>query len=157
MFAALKTIQGKNPNVAISLTLPVMPWGLTNEGQAVVKRAAATGLKFQVNIMAMDYGGSQYAGAAGQQGNNAIAAGTALATFLKTVWTDKTEAQVYNSIWICPMIGVNDVADETFTLADAVKLRNWGVTKGVAGLTFWSVNRYELSVRMKGIGMGAGE
>lgn len=138
MFAALNTIQAKNPNVAITFTLPVMPYGLTNEGQDVVKRAAATGLKFQVNIMAMDYGGSQYAGA---QAANAIAAGTALATFLKTVWTTKTEAQVYGSIWICPMIGVNDVAAEIFNLNDAVKLRSWAVSKGLAGLTMWSVNR----------------
>jgi len=67
MFTALTTIQAKYPTVPISLTLPVMPDGLTEMGKAVVRRAAGMGLRFYTNIMAMDYGGTQYAGANGAQ------------------------------------------------------------------------------------------
>jgi chitinase len=56
VFTALQSIQKNHPDVALALTLPVMPEGFPSEEQAVVKAAAAKGVNFQVNIMAMDYG-----------------------------------------------------------------------------------------------------
>ena len=40
-----------------------------------------------------------------------------------------------------PMIGVNDVSSETFTMADATKLVTFAQSKHLAWLSFWSAAR----------------
>src|SRR5205807_8826391 len=54
---ALAALQKRNPGLRVSLTLPVLPEGLTADGLNVVKLARDAGVNIDlVNIMAMDYG-----------------------------------------------------------------------------------------------------
>jgi Glycosyl hydrolases family 18 len=108
---ALTGLQAANPGLTVSFTLPVLPTGLTADGLNLLASTKHDGVKIDVvNIMAMDYGASVDNG--GQMGLDAIQAAIA------------TEAQISSmglsaKIGITPMIGVNDVAAEVFTLADA--------------------------------------
>lgn len=131
---ALAGLKAANPDLTISFTLPVLPTGLTASGLNVLASAKADGLAIDVvNIMAMDYGTA--VDNDGQMGLDAISAAIA------------TEQQISDlglsaKIGITPMIGVNDVASEVFTLADAQALLDYARTDGnVARLSMWSVAR----------------
>ena len=111
-----------------------MPTGLTADGLNLLASAKHDGVKIDVvNIMAMDYGPSVDNG--GRMALNAIQAAIA------------TEAQISSlglsaKIGITPMIGVNDVASEVFTLADAQALLDYAQTdSNVVRLSMWSVAR----------------
>jgi chitodextrinase len=131
---ALVELKAANPGLTISYTLPVLPTGLTVDGVNVLASAKRDGLAIGVvNIMAMDYGASVDNG--GQMGHNAISAAIA------------TEQQIAGvglsaKLGITPMIGVNDVASEVFTLADAQALLDYARSDGnVVRLAMWSVAR----------------
>ena len=131
---AIAGLQAANPGLTISYTLPVLPTGLTADGLNLLASAKHDGVKIDVvNIMAMDYGPSDDNG--GRMALNAIQAAIA------------TEAQISSlglsaKIGITPMIGVNDVASEAFTLADAQALLDYAQTdSNVVRLSMWSVAR----------------
>jgi chitodextrinase len=131
---ALVGLKAANPDLTISYTLPVLPTGLTADGVNVLASAKRDGLAIDVvNIMAMDYGASVDNG--GRMGHNAISAAIA------------TEQQIAGvglsaKIGITPMIGVNDVASEVFTLADAQALLDYARSdSNVVRLAMWSVAR----------------
>lgn len=133
----LKQIQTAHPKLKLSFTLPVMPEGLTAQGQDIVKQAEEAHLSYTVNIMAMDYGPAYN----DDMGQYAIQAASSLFTFLKTLHTDKTDAAIWNMIEVTPMIGVNDVNSEQFTLQDADLLRTFAQQKQLGGIAMWSVAR----------------
>jgi len=86
-----------------------------------------------VNIMAMDYGTSVDNN--GQMGLNAIQAARATEGQLQSLGLDA-------GIGITPMIGVNDIASEVFTLADAQALLNFAQNDpNIVRLSMWSVAR----------------
>ncbi len=131
---ALVGLKAANPGLTISYTLPVLPTGLTADGLNVLASAKHDGLNIDVvNIMAMDYGASVDNG--GQMGLDAINAATA------------TEKQIgslglTSKIGVTPMIGVNDISSEVFTLADAQALVNYAQTDAnIVRLAMWSVAR----------------
>jgi chitodextrinase len=131
---ALVGLKAANSDLTISFTLPVLPTGLTASGLNVLASAKHDGLKVDVvNIMAMDYGTSVDNN--GQMGLDAISAAIA------------TEKQISDlglsaKIGITPMIGVNDIASEVFTLQDAQALLNYARTdSNVVRLSMWSVAR----------------
>jgi hypothetical protein len=128
--SAIAGLQAANPGLTISYTLPVLPTGLTADGLNLLASAKHDGVKIDVvNIMAMDYGPSVDNG--GRMALNAIQAAIA------------TEAQISSlglsaKIGITPMIGVNDVASEVFTLADAQALLDYAQTdSNVVRLSMW--------------------
>jgi hypothetical protein len=125
-------LKAANPGLNISFTLPVLPTGLTADGLNVLASAKHDGLNVDlVNIMTMDYGASVDNG--GQMGVDAINA---------TIATEKQIASLglSSKIGITPMIGVNDIASEVFTLADAQALVNYAqMDANVARLAMWSV------------------
>jgi hypothetical protein len=127
-------LKAANPGLNISFTLPVLPTGLTADGLNVLASAKHDGLNVDlVNIMTMDYGASVDNG--GQMGVDAINA---------TIATEKQIASLglSSKIGITPMIGVNDIASEVFTLADAQALVNYAqMDANVARLAMWSVAR----------------
>ena len=131
---ALVGLKAANPGLKISLTLPVLPTGLDANGLAVLRAAKQDGLNPDVvNIMAMDYGPAVDNG--GQMGANAISA--ALNTIQQIEFIGLT-----SKIGITPMIGVNDVATEVFTLADAQMLLDFARgNEHVERLSMWSVSR----------------
>jgi hypothetical protein len=136
---AIASLQKQVPALDVSLTLPVLPSGLTQDGVNLVKNAKQNGDSISaVNIMAMDYGDGQAPNPSGKMGDYAIQAATS------------TEAQVrdalgvsnaWSKIAVTPMIGVNDTNTEVFTVADAKKLAAFAKQKNLAWLSMWSATR----------------
>jgi hypothetical protein len=133
---ALKTLQNNNPGLKISLTLPVLPNGLTADGLNVVKSAKDAGVNLDlVNIMAMDY----YQGA-GDQGAKAISAAKATQAQLKSLY-GLSDAAAWKKVGVTPMIGVNDSQNEIFYQKDAKALVAFAKTVHVGMLSFWEAGR----------------
>ena len=135
---AIAILEGEDPGLQVSYTLPVLPSGLTSQGVALLQNAKADGANIAaVDVMAMDYG-SSFPGDMATLAENAASATMAQ---VQSVWTNLTTAQAYAKIAVTPMIGVNDDSAETFTVADASTLAAWAQTKGLAWLSMWSATR----------------
>ena len=131
---AIVGLQEANPDLKVSFTLPVLPTGLDAAGLNVLKTAKQDGVRIDVvNIMTMDYGTSVDNG--GQMGLNAINA-------VKATEQQLTTLGLAAKIGATPMIGINDVASEVFTQADAKAVVDYAKTDSqVALLSMWSVAR----------------
>jgi chitinase len=134
---ALKQVQNTHPNLKISFTLPVLPEGLTASGQEVVRQAKVSGINYSINIMTMDYGPAYI----NDMGQYAIQAATNLFTFLKGLYPAKSDPTIWQMVEVTPMIGVNDVNVEQFTLANVDTLRNFARQNNLGLLSIWSVAR----------------
>lgn len=136
---AIAQLERANPNLRVSYTLPAMPSGLTADGMNVLHSAIRNGARIDVvNVMAMDYGS---VAPPDQMGKNAIDAGTALFGQLGQLYPSKTTAQRWATVGVTPMIGMNDVSPEIFTLQDAAQLAAWARSHGVGEVAMWSVGR----------------
>ncbi|MCQ4079564.1 chitinase [Streptomyces sp. RB6PN25] len=131
-FTAMKDLQAANPGLTFSVTLPVLPSGLTSDGVNILKAAKDAGVKIDtVNIMTMDYyQGSQ------DMGQAAIQAAQSTLAQMQSV----DSSYSYANLGITPMVGVNDDGS-TFTLDNASAVESWAASNGVGRLSFWSVNR----------------
>ncbi|WP_133139396.1 chitinase [Legionella genomosp. 1] len=137
LIQALQIFQQQNPEVTISFTLPILPEGLTSQGKELIEMAKATELVFNVNIMAMDYGPAY----TGDMGDYAIESANSLRDELRILYPKKTESELWSMIEITPMIGVNDINSEQFTLENARKLREFAISKNIGTLSMWSIAR----------------
>ncbi|EFL25884.1 chitinase domain protein [Streptomyces himastatinicus ATCC 53653] len=134
---AIAALQKQNPGLDVSFTLPVMPTGLTRDGAELVADARKNGVKVSaVNIMAMDYGSSFD----GDMGRYAIDAATATQKQLKRA-LGLGDAAAWKTVGVTPMIGVNDVKNEIFTVDDATELVRFARAKGLGKLSMWSATR----------------
>ncbi len=129
--------------LSISLTLPVLPTGLTTDGLYVVQSAVNHGVNLAgVNIMAMDYGDSSAPNPQGKMGDYAILAATSTFNQLKSVYgTSKSEGQLWQMIGVTPMIGLNDVTTETFDQQEARELVAFAEQMGMGRISMWSLSR----------------
>lgn len=126
----------------VSLTLPVLPSGLTQDGVNIVTASAANGLKISVvNIMAMDYGDWAAPSPAGKMGQYADEAAQSVHDQLKTVYPGASDAQLWAMVGITPMIGVNDTGDEVFQVADAEVVEQFAAEHHIGRLAMWSLTR----------------
>jgi len=134
---ALALLQAVHPGLQVSYTLPVMPYGLTQDGINVIADAIANGVDVTaVNVMAMDYGDGTTA-----MGQAAIDAGNATEAQLAVLYPGKSTAQLDAMIGVTPMIGYNDVQGEVFQLTDASLLLNYAQSNGINEIAFWSAAR----------------
>ncbi|NUR04575.1 MAG: sugar hydrolase [Streptomyces sp.] len=134
---AVAQLQRAHSGLEVSYTLPAMPTGLTQDGIDLLSNAKGNGVAVAaVNIMAMDYGSSY----GGDMGQYAIDGATATQAQVKSV-LGLSDAAAWNKVAVTPMIGVNDVSSETFTVADAGKLVAFARSKGLAWLAMWSAAR----------------
>ncbi|MCX5610657.1 MULTISPECIES: cellulose binding domain-containing protein [unclassified Streptomyces] len=134
---AVARLQKSHPGLDVAFTLPVMPEGLTQPGVALLADAKKNGVRIDaVNIMAMDYGPAY----SGDMGQYAIQAATATQAQLKGV-LGLSDAAAWKAVAVTPMIGVNDVASEIFTVADATQLVDFAAAKGIGRLAMWSSTR----------------
>ncbi len=128
---ALKGLEAANPGLQVHYTLGVLESGFTSSQNAVLTNAKSNGTRVDlVNIMAMDYGhavSDMYAAAVSGAQN--------ARSQLNSMGFTSTQ------LGITPMIGVNDSAGETFTLANASSLVSWSKSNNIALLAFWSVGR----------------
>ncbi|GAA2355817.1 cellulose binding domain-containing protein [Dactylosporangium salmoneum] len=133
---ALALLQAARPNVKISLTLPVLPEGLTSDGVNVVRSARDAGVNLDlVNVMAMDYQRSS-----GDYGNFAVQAAQSTFTQLKGLYPSKTDAQVWRMLGVTPMLGKNDDGG-TYDQNDARQLVSFAQTNHLGMLSFWEATR----------------
>jgi chitinase len=128
-----QTLQAmKDIGASFSVTLPVLPSGLTDYGVDLIQDAANMGVTIPtVNLMTMDY----YEGDI-EMGQAAISAAEATLAQMRAI----NSSYSYANIGITPMIGTNDDGS-TFTLADASTVASWAAQNGVGRLSFWSVDR----------------
>ncbi|AMW12229.1 hydrolase [Streptomyces qaidamensis] len=134
---AIARLQEERADLEVSFTLPVMPSGLDEDGLALLASANDTGVQVStVNLMTMNYG-SAYDG---DMGGYARTAAKAAHTQLKKVF-GTSDTTAWQGMALTSMIGVNDVANETFTLADATEVRAFAEEKGIAWVSMWSTAR----------------
>ncbi len=135
---ALAALQSR-ADILISFTLPVLPTGLTDEGLAVLQSALNHGVEIEVvNIMTMNFGDSF---PPDKMGENSIQAAESLFEQLQGLYPQKTESELWNMIGLTPMIGLNDVHPEVFTLEDAQTVTDFAREKGIQRIAMWSVGR----------------
>ena len=132
-----KRLQAAYPGLYVSFTLPVDPSGLEDDALAVLRSAHGAGVSVNVvNVMAMDYGD-----ASSTMGARAISAATGTFNQIKTIFTGKTDAQLWAMVGVTPMIGVNDTTSEVFRQADATQLTTFAQQKGLGLLSYWALQR----------------
>jgi hypothetical protein len=138
---ALAALQAQDPGLQVSFALPVLPSGLTADGDAVLTGAVQAGVKLSaVNVMAMDYGDGAAPNPSGQMGTYAIDAATATDAQVATAMGISDDA-AWSKVAVTPMIGVNDTSDEIFTAANAAQLESFAASKHLAWLSMWSAAR----------------
>ncbi|GCD45611.1 sugar hydrolase [Streptomyces paromomycinus] len=134
---AIAQLQKNHPGLDVSFTLPVMPEGLTQDGVNLIADAKKNGVRISaVNIMAMDYGASYD----GDMGTYAVRAATATQAQLKKT-LGLGDAAAWKAVAVTPMIGVNDVQKEIFTVEDAKELVKFAQSKHLGWLSMWSATR----------------
>jgi chitodextrinase len=134
--------RAKGKSLAITLTLPVLPSGLTSQGLSVVQSAISHGVTVNaVNVMAMDYGDGEAPNPSGKMGTYAINSAQSTHNQLVPLLPGKTDAQIWNMVGVTPMIGQNDNASEVFTQTDMQQLLTFAGQQHLGELAFWDVTR----------------
>ena len=144
--AAIAQVQAaqraKGRDLKVTLTLPVLPSGLTADGVYALQSAENAGVVVDaVNVMAMDFGDSTAPNPSGQMGTYAIDSATATQAQIKSVWPTLTNAQAWAMVGVTPMLGQNDESDEVFGLSDAAQLISFAEQNHLGELAFWEVTR----------------
>ncbi|MDF6046086.1 chitinase [Streptomyces sp. JH14] len=133
---ALRLLQKKR-HLDVTYTLPVMPDGLESTGTDLLDDAAEQKVDLSaVNIMAMNYSTSHD----GDMSDYAQQAADATHDQLTDV-LGLSDTEAWKALHITVMLGVNDMAGETFTLADAASLRTFARRTGVGALSLWATFR----------------
>jgi hypothetical protein len=139
---ALAALQRRYKGLAISLTLPVLPSGLQPDALGVIRSAVAHGVHVRyVNLMAMDYGASAAPHPTGHMGRYAISAAQRAAGQLHRIYPHLSMTARLAKLGVTPMIGVNDVSSERFTLADARTLATFARRHRLGLLSMWDLSR----------------
>ena len=143
--AAIALLQQQRPDLEVWYTLPVLPSGLTTDGVNVVAKALEAGVKLDgVNVMAMNYGAAnapQSGPNAKTMGAYAIQAAESTHAQMSALFAQHGQEFGWNQLGVTPMIGVNDMVTEVFTVADAQEFEDFARTVGLGMLSMWSVTR----------------
>ncbi|GAA1983167.1 cellulose binding domain-containing protein [Catenulispora subtropica] len=140
--ALQRTAAAAGKQLAVTLTLPILPSGLTADGLYVVQSAVKYGAKVtMVNGMAMDFGDIEAPNPSGKMGTYAIDTAQSLYNQLTPLYPSLTSAQVWNMIGVTPMIGQNDNSSEVFYQADMSQLLTFAQQQHLGELAFWDVTR----------------
>ncbi|MDQ1038052.1 hypothetical protein QFZ75_004468 [Streptomyces sp. V3I8] len=134
---AIALLQEERDDLAVTFTLPVMPSGLDDDGVALLESANDHGVQVStVNIMTMNYGSTYDE----DMGDYAETSAQAAHDQLEKVFGLSDEG-AWKGLALTSMLGVNDVANETFSLSDAAQVRSFAEEKGVAWVSMWSTFR----------------
>jgi chitinase len=139
-----QTRRGGGSDLAVWLTLPVAPSGMTEDGATAVTQMLEAGVDLAgVNVMTMDYGSSRADG--DTQAEASIKALNSAHRQLRGLYAradiELTDATVWTKLGATPMIGQNDVPAEVFDLADARTLNQFALEKKLGRMSMWSLNR----------------
>jgi Cellulose binding domain len=132
---AIARLQQAKPGLKVSLTLPVLPEGLTSDGLNVVRSARDAGVTVDlVNIMTMDYYRT------GDYGTFAVQAAQATFNQIKGLYPALSNAAVWRMVGVTPMLGRNDDG-HVFDQADARQLVTFAQQQHLGVLAFWEMTR----------------
>jgi chitinase len=135
----IKRLQADFPDLYVSFTLPVDTGSLPGDAVTLLKSANSAGVKVSmVNIMTMDYGAGNVSGRT--MGSVAVAGAQGTEKQLKSIFTGRTDAQLYAMIGITPMIGQNDDGTR-FQPSDATTITQFAMANGVGLLSYWALQR----------------
>jgi chitinase len=130
--------------LAVWVTLPVAPQGLSEDGTNAVSQLLSKGVDLAgVNIMTMDYGQSLSKNQNMLTGSESALVQTErqLGILYQRAGIHLDEADLWAKLGATPMIGQNDAAKEIFTLDDAQKFNQFALSHGVERMSMWSANR----------------
>lgn len=136
--------QKEGKNLAVWLTLPVAPQGLTKDGTDVVATMLSNKVDIAgVNLMTMDYGGSKTEDQSMSEASQSALSEThrQLTILYTQAGINLSSTSVWRKIGATPMIGQNDVVEEVFTLEDAKTFNAFALARGVGRMSMWSANR----------------
>lgn len=139
-----KELREENKSLAVWLTLPVLPQGLTEDGTNAVAQMLEKGVDLAgVNVMTMDYGASKNKKQSMQEASQKALTQThrQLGILYKQAGINLSDNSLWKKIGATPMIGQNDVAGEIFTLQDAKGFSEFAVEKKIGRMSMWSLNR----------------
>lgn len=131
-------------SLAVWLTLPVTPQGLTDAGTSAVDQMLAAGVQLAgVNIMTMNYGSSRNASQSMLDAGTSAAKATheQLSIIYQRAGITLNGEQIWRKMGLTPMIGRNDLPGELFDLDAARGLNSFALSKGVTRVSMWSLNR----------------
>ncbi|PZF62878.1 carbohydrate-binding protein [Curtobacterium sp. MCPF17_047] len=136
--------QAQYPKLRFSFTLATLAAsngsfaGLNSTGDTTVTAIKASGLtNYTINLMTMDFGGASSAVCVVTNGACDMGASTVQA--VKNL--QHTYGTPSNKIEVTPMIGVNDVVSNVFTLADVDTVSAYARANALAGVHYWSLDR----------------
>jgi chitinase len=129
--------------LAVWLTLPVAPSGLTKEGTDAVAQMLAAGVDLAgVNVMTMNYGTSRGTDSMADASIDALqATHRQLDALYRKAGVSLSDATLWSKIGATPMIGQNDVKGDVFGIADAQALNTFAQQQGIGRMSLWSLNR----------------
>jgi chitinase len=145
---AIKLVQDRaraaGPGLAVWLTLPVGPSGLTEAGVREVDAMLAAGVDLTgVNLMTMNYG-------SGRAATTTMVDATGLAVTMthgqlegayRHAGVPLSSTHSWAKIGITPMIGQNDEKSDRLALGDTEQLLKLVTDRGLGRLSMWSLNR----------------
>ncbi len=136
--------RSEGKSLAVWVTLPVAPQGLTQQGTDAVATLLSGGVDLAgVNLMTMDYGGSKEADQSMYDASQKALVQThrQLGILYKQAGITLNSASLWRKIGATPMIGQNDVVAEVFSIDDAHAFNAFARARGVGRMSMWSANR----------------
>lgn len=130
--------------LAVWVTLPVIPQGLTEDGTNAISRLLSKKVDLAgVNIMTMDYGQSLKKGRSMFDGSKEALTQTVrqLGILYDRAGIPLSKESLWAKMGATPMIGQNDVAGEVFSLEDARNLNEFARKNKIGRMSMWSANR----------------
>ncbi|HTJ67406.1 MAG TPA: carbohydrate binding domain-containing protein, partial [Actinospica sp.] len=135
-FGAIKILEANNPNLKVSLTIPMTTVGFPGTGTDEIQQAKADGARLDVlNIMDFDTGLTSGTETAQTESIADDAVGQ-----LETIY-GWTAAQAWSHLGITLMNGHTDQPSELFAQSDFSNLLGFAQANHPALFSFWSANR----------------
>jgi chitinase len=131
-------------SLAVWLTLPVAPTGMTSDGTDAIAAMLKAKVDIAgVNVMTMDFGDAKDAKTSmAKTAESAVsAAQRQLGILYDRAKLHQSDPSLWAKLGATPMIGQNDIEGEVFTLADAASFNTWAVSNGLGRMSMWSANR----------------
>ncbi|MFA9262537.1 MAG: chitinase, partial [Undibacterium sp.] len=131
-------------NLAVWLTLPVSPSGLTQEGTDSIAQMLSSGVDLAgVNLMTMDYGAGRAEGQTMLDASQKALIEThrQLGVLYQRAGINLNSVSLWRKVGATPMIGQNDFPDEVFTAEDAQAFNEFSRLQGIGRMSMWSANR----------------
>ena len=145
---ALATVQREREAdgspLAVWLTVPVAPTGLTSEAVALVRTTLGGHVDLTgVNVMTMDYGDAKIEAQSMQAATEQAIKATVqqVSGLYEEQGTGLSDDEAWARVGATPMIGQNDVDDVVFTVGDAQALAGFARSNGLGRISLWSLNR----------------